>query len=140
MWQMSCPRCGTWKEWTRHDICSSCGAKTDVVELPEGEREVPILQARQGKPVEDFSKAVVVAEAPVVPPQAGVLRSDNQRRYERRVNEWVKVCEEYGVDRLDAKLIASALIPTSSTPIWLIVESSNAPFWADFSFCMEKLG
>src|SRR5262245_65067454 len=62
-WQMTCPRCGTWKQWRRHDICSTCGAKTDVVELHDGEPTLPMLQVhKRNLVIEDSSKAVVVEQ------------------------------------------------------------------------------
>jgi hypothetical protein len=69
------------------------------------------------------------------------LGLDYQKRCEGRLAEWVKFCrEEYNLDPLHAKLIASVLIPSEYKPIWLIVETSNAPFWQHLSYYMELLG
>src|SRR5438552_2232793 len=114
-WQMSCPRCGTWKEWRRHDICSTCKAGTDVTWIdddltpphltpPHLRKELPMLPVKKGKiGVPGFSKAAV-AEAPAVPSQAAEVAApaspkfspvpDYQKRCESRLDDWLKCCAE----------------------------------------------
>jgi hypothetical protein len=147
-WQMTCPRCGTWKQWRREDTCSTCGAKTEAVQVPD-ELGLPVRQVEKGKPAQDFSKAVPT-ETPAVPSPTAKVASDYERRWEDRLqrrcedrlDEWIKFCSEwYGLDRLHARLIASALIPCQPhTPVWLIAETSNNLFWEHLSYSMESLG
>jgi hypothetical protein len=106
-----------------------------------------VRQVEEGKLAQDFSKAVP-AETPAVPSPTAKVASDDQRRWEDRLqrrcedrlDEWIKFCaEEYNLDRLDAKLIASVLIPSEHKPIWLIVETSNGQFWNDLSYSLHSL-
>src|SRR5262245_27792028 len=110
MWEMTCPRCGTWEEWRRHDVCPTCKAGTDVVLISEETQAYseppkarPIPQANRKIDMPDLSKSVAVGEPSSLTPQVAAAASDYHKRCESRLDDWIKFCaEQYGVDRLHA--------------------------------------
>jgi hypothetical protein len=75
-----------------------------------------------------------------IPPS---LNTDPHRRtQENRLHYWVDFCrDEYRLDPIHSKLIASALIPCSPhKPVWLIAETSSGPFWDHLSTSMASIG